>query len=416
MNACRHEALAYTYLLLNQIGTYTSYLAVVALSQGRQSGLFSLSLLFTARHLGGAVAYRNVAPLVLKLGEKSSLVYGNIAAAACLGLIAFFSRSFGFSLIALVIIGFLDNFLASGFHSFNGKAIAKDRLLRVNHNLQVLEYITCVVGATIGGSLIQYSSLKSAFIFDGASFGFCGLLVWFLSDGERTVPISVGASIPNPIQKEQTDIPAKLRLLLILEIIIALVIGTFNFVEIPYYTSVLGLAYSKIGPFFAVSIVGSSLAAFVLDKVKQGQNQLRTICALTGAASITFLGLGVTGHLVPAGILVLLFTGLLSLVAASSVHLIQTGGSNSLTPKVMAMRIAIKKAVFIVLTPLAGFSAQKFGLEVLMIWTAALYAFLSGSFLVALRASLLTSEKPGQRLRQCSFLRLRFPSTPSRKR
>lgn len=382
----RHEALAYSYLLLNQIGTYTSYLAVVALSQGQKAALFNLSILFTARHLGGAIAFRQAANLITFIGERNSLILGNFIAALGMFLIAFVSKFIWPCCAVLALVGFLDNLLVSGFHSYNGKELHRERLLRVNHNLQVIEYFTAVVGATIGGSLIQYVSLKSAFIFDSLSFALCGMLIWILSNSGTNRSASAHLDDGGHIRNDQKSImPKDLKLLMLLEVLIALLIGTFNFVEIPYYTSILGLSYSMIGPFFVVSIAGSSLAGTYLNRWKNTEHHLSSICIFTLLASATFLALGLTSHVITAAFLVLANTGLLSLVAAASVYTIQTQDGPILTPHVMTIRIAIKKTVFILLTPVLGVLSEKYGLLPLMVVTAGVFVGMGATFLLSLR-------------------------------
>lgn len=369
--------LVYLYLLINEIGTYTSYLAMVAVPGQTKHFLFNLGIFFAARNLGSACAYFAAGRLINRFSEKKCLIAGNVLSAMVMYSIMFSLQHIGVVAVLMLCVGFMDNLLATALNSYASKNVSAAKLLTFNHNLQVITYATMIIGATIGGSIIQYKGLGLALVFDGTSYLICSLIALFLIERREaleavkpeTTPFLGGPVIPN-----------KFFILLGLEVCCALVVGTFNLIEIPYYLQTLKLQYSQIGLYFSVTIFGLLLAKYVAAKYKFEGIRLSQFLGVHFVYASAFFCLSFSSSLVISAVLLALFIGTLSITSSISTYFFQTWSSVKIRPKLLSLRISLKQVVSILIAVMSGYFSDKY--NILVVMRSAFIVFAAGMMIL----------------------------------
>ncbi len=353
----------YFYLLINLIGTYTSYLAVVAVPGQTKHFLFNLGVFFAARNLGSTLAYFAASRLINRFSERRCLISGNVVSGLAMLSVMLVLHNIALVALLMLCVGFGDNLLSAALNSHTSKSIPREKLLHFNHNLQIITYLTMIIGATIGGSIIQYNGLKPALFFDGATYLVCAGIAVFLGSG-------AASSGDSPAGKSfslwAADLRPQIRMLLGLEVCCALIVGTFNLVEIPYYLHNLGLKYSQIGLYFSVTIFGLLAAKLLSAKHKLENIKLRRFMLVHLVYAAAFLGLSFSSSLVVSGLMLAVFIGTLSLSSSISTYFFQTWSTQAERPRLLSMKVSLNKSVVILITILSGYFSDRYDILTVM--------------------------------------------------
>ena len=376
------------YFLINQIGTFTSYLAIVAIPHSKEKFLFNLGIFFTAKYLGGAVSYKAVSYLVKKFGEKKMIIFSNILSGVLLLLVLLYSDSIYIIPCLLFAIGFLFNLHETSFNNYLPKILPNKLLLNTNQNLQLVGYSTMVIGAGLGGFLIDNTGITGALIFDAGTYIFSGIIVYILlpspSDKGQDKIQQEEPTFREKTKSEPTWLNNSFQSILILfsfHIATGIVCCIFDYIEIPYYLDTLGLKFSHIGPFFSVSILGILLGKLLINKLKNHMKTFRSITLFHILTGVSFLSLSFTNNLLFAALGLMSFIGFLSLARSSTLSLFQSIESPEKRVYLLSVRHSISSAISVLITFIAALMSRSVDISQLI---QIAFLFLFGICLIAI--------------------------------
>ena len=357
----RMSLVPYLYKALNKIGTYSGYLAVVAIAGQTEHFLLNLSFLFAARFAGNSLLLKFAPPLINKFGLKKCLILGNALAGVLMVLLLFSKGNIAISSFLLILLGAMDHLEETSFELYTSKCIEHASLAKFNQNLESITILAMIIGASIGGALIQFSGVDKAILFSAAPFFVGASVAMFFRDCriQSTVKNAGEKSFSCVLMQQSPEVFRSLGVSIIATVITA----AFNLLEIPYYLKGINLDYAQIGPFLTVTMIGLCGASTIVKKLPFEKSNMHHLILLLVMLMTSFILLSFTQKQWLAAIFLLSFIVFSNLINALVRYNLQKMIKVSDRSVVLSCKSSLSRFITLLITLAAGIAADTFGLS-----------------------------------------------------
>ncbi|MFH1653635.1 MAG: MFS transporter [Pseudomonadota bacterium] len=307
---------------INQLGTYTSYLAIIAIAREHNNSINSIAMVLGASAAGTMVGWlltmKYLKNVHAKLLLSSSLILSGLMMVSILCLV-----NWWLVVAAFFVLGMCTNTYMSSFYTLIPRMIKKTDVPNINQNIQILSQLAIVIGAILGGILLDRFGFRLPLFVDIISYLLVGVVYMCLSHN-RFVILSAEKANDNTKDQEvvRPKCPFQRTLLfspLVLAFLVAFAAGAYNVIEIPFFTDILGLPYRYIGFYFSISVLGIPVFHALVRKKMLQMESLRSLFIGIALGGLVYLVWGMQSSLWITGLLLILFS-LFQLVIFTSVN------------------------------------------------------------------------------------------------
>jgi MFS family permease len=302
---------------------------------------------------GGVIADR--------IDRRRLLVWGDLAAAALVGLLALAAwqsvHTIWLVYPTVFVLASITSFYHPAFQSFVPSLVDDPQLARANSWLSGAENVVVFLGPLVAGLAIAALGTTSALFLDAVSFGASGLLILRISAASRAAHAEVQAADAGPLWLDDIreaaafvwrDPLMRYGSLLFLGVNFAIGLFTANYVY--FLSEVLGLAPFQIGLAFAIPGLGAILGALSAPLVERRLEPGRLLLLGTVVSGLAMLPMLVAHEVFAVAVPWAIVSGLGSLTAVTWFTVRQ----RVVPPRLLGRAVALTRLVAFAALPLAA--------------------------------------------------------------
>lgn len=274
---------------INNVGTFTSYMAFIAAAQWRGNFVYSTASIMISIALGSFTGWFILNKYLYRLSKKTMLVV-SLACAGSLLLSIVVTKSWYLMLVLLFFLGICDNIAKSSLYTSVKIYIENAEIGRANGMLETASFIGMLVGGICGGNLIDHFSPSVLLVIDSISYAITSVLFIILLRQK---------SVVNDAEESSSQATAELLnirdvcFVILIAMISSFLGGGYNVLEMPYFIEILKISYTQIGYLFSVSLIGMLIFFLVsrMSKFRYYAKQMAPIYLLLYGCNIIVWGL-----------------------------------------------------------------------------------------------------------------------------
>ena len=301
---------------INNVGTYSSYIAFMAIAQKHGMFVNSASTLLAVMAIGSLVGWILTNKYLHNFEIHRVQIVASFASAIIVLGIILNINSWAFMLIGIALLGASENIYNASYYTNAKSILNKNELHRINSWLEISGFVGMFLGAAMSGIIIDSYGSTFALLIDHLSY----LCV-------AGITIYIGKSVikkNEEFEVEKVSLRSLIKLknykmlfVFVISLLTAFTISGYNVLEMPFFIEILGLTYFQASLVFSSSLLGILVFYFVSNKAFYKNKATLFAISFLLALDVVLIIWGMQKSVVITTMLIVVFACSISIIHSS---------------------------------------------------------------------------------------------------